>query len=144
MMTNKMRVVRSYQSVIVACVLVSVIGALALFTPTPAIVSASSNSSQQQMGKVFKKHEILKLNKAEIEEHVRQRKPIVIDTSQGKFELALQLHDMRSARYRAEATGPHGTVRLSDSRPVNTFKGTVRAKLTPKLDSPLMARHSRD
>src|SRR5215210_2319748 len=101
---------RSYKSLLVAFILVSVIGVLALFTTSGALVSASADRYEQQLKKTFKKHEIMRMDKDKIAKQVKETGKATIATSQGSFELDLTPHDMRAHDYYAEETVDGGTL----------------------------------
>jgi hypothetical protein len=130
MKSDKLRLIRSYKSLLFAGIIISVVGALVLFTPSAATVSASSNlvsaspnSYAQQMEKTFKQHKILKLDRAKVAKQVKQTGKLSITTPEESFELELTPHDMRAADYYAEEVVEGGATRRLESTPVKTFRG---------------------
>ena len=79
------------------------------------------------MARIFKKHEILNLDKAEIARDASQGRQISIATSLGNLDFVLIPHDMRARNYRAEETIDDGTLRQLEPGPIRTFRGKVHA-----------------
>jgi hypothetical protein len=130
MKSYKTRFLRSYKSLLLAGIIVSVIGALVLFTPGTAtvsasanLVSASPNSYEQQLERTFKKHRMLRLDKAKVARQVKQTGKLSIATPEESFELDLTPHDMRAKDYYAEETMDGGISRRLERAPVKTFRG---------------------
>lgn len=123
MKTNKVKILRSRKVLLVACILFSAFGGSALFPPNAAVVSASPNRYQQQLGKVFKQYEVQKIDRGELAIKARRGEQISIPTSQGGIDLILRPHDLRAPNYRAEETLEGGTVRRLEPAPVRTFRG---------------------
>ncbi|MGB7925497.1 MAG: M12 family metallo-peptidase [Pyrinomonadaceae bacterium] len=81
---------------------------------------------ERDLSKVFRRHERVRLNRAEVAEQVRKEVPLSIYTSSVSFDLLLKPHDMRGPNYRAveaDAVGVERAVEMGAA--VRTFKGTV-------------------
>ncbi len=79
----------------------------------------------QDLAKVFLKHELVKLNTAEVAGQVRATGRISLVGNSTTYDLLLIPNDMRSPHYHAEETGPGGVRRTIESGPVRTYKGSV-------------------
>ncbi len=80
---------------------------------------------RQDVEKALKRYDSLELDPQLIQEQVRENGGFVLPTSDGAFDLRLTLHDMRSPRYKAQASGDGGQVRELERGPVFTYKGIV-------------------
>jgi metallopeptidase family M12-like protein len=130
MKSDKLGSLKSYKSWMLAGIIISIVGALIIFTPSGATVSASSNlvsaspnSYAQQLEKTFKQHKILKLDRAKVAKQVRQTGKLSITTPEESFELELTPHDMRAADYYAEEVVEGGATRRLEPATVKTFRG---------------------
>ena len=83
----------------------------------------------QDLKRVFKNYERMRLDTAEAARQIRQTGRLSINTEHQRLELELEPHDLRAEGYVAEETIADG-VRLpvKSDGPVRTFKGRVRGK----------------
>jgi hypothetical protein len=79
----------------------------------------------QDLAKVFRKHERLKMYPAAVADQVRRTKQLSIYTGSASFDLELEPHDVRARNYRAVAIGADGVERRLEKGPVITYKGKV-------------------
>jgi hypothetical protein len=113
---------------LVVCLMTSVFAGLLLFSRAAATKSARQIDGAQELARMFKKHELLFLDKARIANDVKQGKQISIATSRGNADIFLQPHDMRAQNFRAEETLDDGTLRSVSSGPVRTYRGRVHGR----------------
>lgn len=82
--------------------------------------------NQQQIERLLKSHELLKLEPLAVARQVRESGRLVLATADRNFELELTPNDIRSADYRAEEIVDGGAVRSVPMGNIHTFRGTVR------------------
>lgn len=88
-------------------------------------IKFKSSEVKQDFSKLFKKHELLKLDSREAAKQVRQNNRLTLITSGGALDLILDAHDMRGPTYRATEMGADRAERTLERSPVRTFKGRV-------------------
>ncbi|MCD9189347.1 MAG: FG-GAP-like repeat-containing protein [Pyrinomonadaceae bacterium] len=91
---------------------------------------AQSNSLRDDLGKSFKKFDIVQMN--ETPRQVTTNKSFTIEAAGKNFQLNLEPRDLRSPRYRAEDTGADG-VRQVEKTPVTTFEGNVSGETNSQV-----------
>lgn len=84
-----------------------------------------SSEVSQELGRSFKKYELLKVDAREAAKQVRHNKRLSIVTSGGTLDLILTAHDMRAPTYRTTEIWADRVERTLDSGLVRTFKGRV-------------------
>ena len=80
---------------------------------------------QQDLAKVFRNYERLKLSTGDVAEQVRNHRPVSIYTPSAAFDIQLTPHDMRGRNYRAVEMGADGVERAVKMGPARTYKGSV-------------------
>ena len=80
----------------------------------------------QDLGKIFRNHEMIKINPTTAAEEVRTTGQVSLVSANKTYDLVLMPNDMRAPNYHAEETSEGGVRRAVESGPVRTFKGTVR------------------
>lgn len=83
---------------------------------------------ERDLAKVFKNHERIRLNPAEVAAQARHDIPLSIYTASVSFDLILKPHDMRGRDYRAVEVGADGVERSVQMGAVRTYKGTVMGR----------------
>ncbi|HEV2915112.1 MAG TPA: BACON domain-containing carbohydrate-binding protein [Pyrinomonadaceae bacterium] len=99
-------------------------------TERPQARTRRNAPAQQDLKRVFRSYERMRLDTAEAARQIRQTGRLSINTELQSFELELEPHDLRAENYRAEETVDGGArlpVLMSDD-PVRTFKGRVRGR----------------
>ena len=85
-------------------------------------------ATQQQIEKVLRHHEAMRLDAADTARQVRQTGRLQLATASQRFSLELTPNDLRAPNYRAEevlANGDGHAVDMS-AAPVHTYRGTVQ------------------
>ena len=100
--------------------------ALCLLFPVGLVNGANTSLHQTEQGheidKALSSYQPLHLTPSEIESQVRQlEEPLELVLNGEAFRFRMELRDLRSSRYRTEATGPDGRYPLPPE-PVTTFK----------------------
>ena len=96
-----------------------------VFHYSPAAKAQDKNIEYlQELQKVFTAHEDLQLDATTVAQEVRTSGRLKIVTLGHRFDLQLQLNDLRAPNYRAEVVRD-GVVELMPAVPVNTYKGIV-------------------
>jgi hypothetical protein len=84
-----------------------------------------SARQEQDLAKLFRQHDRLKMNTAEVADQVRRTKQLSIYTSSAAFDLELEPHDLRAPNYRAVTVGADCVERTVEMGAVHTYKGKV-------------------
>lgn len=116
------------RSSLVVCVIVFACGLFAVFTSTKS--SAALNAQEmarrdEDLSKVFRKHELIKLDPATVTEQVKSTGQVSLVSDSRTYDLVLMPNDMRARNFRAEETIEGGVTRPLAIRPVRTYKGFV-------------------
>jgi hypothetical protein len=88
-------------------------------------LSSPAVRQERDLSKVFRQHERVRLNPAEVREQVSRDIPLSIYTASVGFDLLLKPHDMRGSSYRAVEAGADGVERTVEMGAVRTYRGTV-------------------
>src|SRR5687768_490684 len=110
---------------LVALVFTIIVAALAFSSRD--VSSQGGDPQRRDLERVFSRHERLTLDPGQIQRQVKQTRSLTLTTSRGTFEMTLEPHDMRAPGYVAEAWSDKG-VRVIETGPVRTFKGTVKGQ----------------
>ena len=90
------------------------------------LASAQPSSPALALEEIFSDHEVILLNPGDIKRQVREfNEPLAIELAGARFVFEMEPRDLRSDRYRAEATGEDGLRRQLPLDEVNTYKGTA-------------------
>ena len=128
------RAARHYPALVCALLLAS----LAAGTPHKAPAQQQSTETQaEKLDSLFSNHELIHMDPAAIHAQAQDSSQITLTLQSVSFRFNLTPRDLRSPRYRAEATGPDGVRRQLPAPEVTTYKGTafqdgraVRARFT--------------
>ncbi|HEV2707510.1 MAG TPA: M12 family metallo-peptidase [Pyrinomonadaceae bacterium] len=102
---------------------------LALPLASQSLTGASrQDAPTPDISKIFKSHEVVKLDTRRSAEQVRREGRLSLVTADETLELSLEPHDMRAEGYRAEEVGADGVRRAVASGEVRTFRGEVRGR----------------
>ena len=97
-----------------------------LFVVAALAASAQPSDKGQVLEAIFSDYEVIQLDPGEVERQVKQyREPLTVEIAGTRFVFELEPRDLRSPRYRAEATGDDGLRRPIQDPEVSTFKGTA-------------------
>lgn len=108
---------------------IAIIALTGFFTTLLAAKAAAPKPdtiNQQQIERLLKRHQSLRLEPKEAARQVRDHGRLVLATADRTFDLALRPNDLRAANYLAEEVVDGGAVHSVPMGKVNTFKGTVR------------------
>ena len=94
------------------------------FYSSPAGAQSGRSRYQQELEKVFARHEDLTLDPQAAAERVRESGRLSLVTPTHDFELQLRPNDLRAANYRAEEV-VDGVARAVSMPGINTYKGSV-------------------
>ena len=97
-----------------------------LFVVAALAASAQPSDKGQVLEAIFSDYEVIQLDPGEVERQVKQyREPLTVEIAGTRFVFELEPRDLRSPRYRAEATDDDGLRRPIQDPEVSTFKGTA-------------------
>ena len=100
--------------------------ALTLLTLTLLLQIVHAQTPSQKLESIFSDYELVQLDPEAINRQVRDfGEPLELQFDGTRFIFDLDPRDLRSPRYRAEATGADGLRRHVQPSPVHTFKGRV-------------------
>ncbi len=94
-------------------------------TPSKVDGRSEQKNRDQELARVFKKSEIVKLDASATARRVRESGRLSLISQSGTFDLYLTQHDLRAHGYLTEEVGPDGIARVVEMGPVHTYKGTV-------------------
>ncbi|MEP6636564.1 MAG: M12 family metallo-peptidase, partial [Acidobacteriota bacterium] len=97
----------------------------ALAQEIPAVLVQGPKDYSQDIDKVLRHYDKVQLDPARSAAQVHQTRRLSLPTSEGNFDLTLELRDMRSAGYKAQETLDGGVIRELEDQPVRTYKGSV-------------------
>ncbi len=119
---KQVKVLFPFCLILIACGLL----VTSLTTKTSEARSAEQTAQREQdLGKVFRKHDLIKLDTRAVAERVRRTGRVSLAASGRNYELVLMPNDLRARDYHAEGTIA-GVRRSVESGPVHTYKGFVR------------------
>ena len=97
-----------------------------VFALLAQITSGQTSDKTQALDNLFSAYEVIQLDPGDIERQVRQyEEPLAIEIAGTNLVFEMDARDLRSHRYRAEATGDDGLRRPLPLPEVDTFKGTA-------------------
>lgn len=102
-----------------------------LFAGVITTKSSAARSAQdmarrdEDLSKVFRKHELIKLDPATVPQQVKSTGQVSLVSANKTYDLVLMPNDMRARNYRAEETIEGGVRRPLANSPVRTYKGFV-------------------
>ena len=100
--------------------------ALTLLTLTLLLQIVHAQTPSQKLESIFSDYELIQLDPEAINRQVRDfGEPLELQFDGTTFVFDLDPRDLRSPRYRAEATGADGLRRHVQPSPVHTFRGRV-------------------
>ena len=100
--------------------------ALTLLTLTLLLQIVHAQTPSQKLESIFSDYELVQLDPEAINRQVRDfGEPLELQFDGTTFVFDLDPRDLRSPRYRAEATGADGLRRHVQPSPVHTFRGRV-------------------
>ena len=116
------RAARHYPALVCALLLAS----LAASTPHKAPAQQQPTATQaEKLDSLFSDHELIRMEPNAIHTQAQESGEITLILKSGSFRFNLTPRDLRSPRYRAEATGPDGVRRQLPPPEVTTYKGTA-------------------
>jgi hypothetical protein len=109
----------------VGCLLASHSGLDGRRASATSRVETQKEKIRRELGKAFKRYELLRLDHRRAAEEVVQTGRLTLATSEGAWEIILAPHEMRARVYRATKVGTDGVLRTLDRAPARTYKGFV-------------------
>jgi len=115
-----------------SCVLGLVLAGCATFAgvittrSSAALGTQDTLSRDQDLGRVFRKHELINLDPAAITREVKSTGQVSLVSANKTYDLVLMPNDLRAPGYHAEETAEGGIRRTVESGEVRTYKGYVR------------------
>lgn len=103
----------------------AVVACAALFSPRGSGQTKDSSTFRQQISRLLRSYDALRLSPADAELTVRQTGRLTLETSAGTFGLRLVPNDVRAPNYRAVAVREGGEMVELAREPSRTFEGTV-------------------
>ena len=88
-------------------------------------ILGQSDALKRDLNNSFKKFDVVRLSGGNALRQNAGQQSLTIPTAEKNFELTLTPHDLRSPRYRAEATTADGLRAVEKDETVTTFKGIV-------------------
>ncbi|HEX8189180.1 MAG TPA: M12 family metallo-peptidase, partial [Pyrinomonadaceae bacterium] len=102
--------------------------AAAAMLVSPAASGQKGNRAAEEIGRVLESFETVTLDPAAVLGSVRGEGSVTLQTARGPFDLVVEPYDVRSADYRAWATGEGGVRTEIPRAPSNSWRGHVRGQ----------------
>lgn len=115
---------RLHFRLVLSLLVLAIFGAPGFYT-APSGAQSSRVRYQQDLERVFTRHEDLRLDPRVAARRVREEGRLSLLTSTRGFEIELKKNDLRAPNYRTQETTSAGIVRELEIAAVNTYEGSV-------------------